>query len=95
MASEKNALGHCERCGWRYPLAQLLYEVQPDKEDLRVCPECFDPYNVRSDPEAYNVDEDTSLDDPTFDVDRVSMFSWAPVGNVEPLRAYVLYTWLG
>lgn len=77
------------------PLAKLRYEVQPDRESLRVCSDCFDPYNVRGDPSVIQTDEDTSLEDPIYDVETPTLFAWGPVGNVSPLRMDVLYFWLG
>lgn len=42
-ASEKNAIGNCDRCGFRYPLKKLRKETTHDMlQNLRVCPECFD-----------------------------------------------------
>lgn len=93
MASEKNAIGHCERCGWQYPLVKLLYEVQPNKEPIRVCKSCLDPWNVRDDPDAFDVEEDTSLEDPVFDENISSMWAWSPVGNLAPLRVLTRYVW--
>lgn len=42
-ASEKNAIGNCDRCGFRYMLRELRKE-RHDAHDrpLRVCPECWD-----------------------------------------------------
>lgn len=94
MASEKNAIGNCKRCGFRFPLRKLLYEVQPNREELRVCKECFDPYNIRDDADAFNTDEDQSLDDPTFNADESSMFAWAPVGNVIAVSLQNKFQWL-
>lgn len=44
FASEKNALGICDRCGLPYALKKLRKEVVKGKiVNLRVCPSCFDP----------------------------------------------------
>lgn len=93
MASEKNAIGHCERCGFQYPLAKLSYETQPDKEPLRVCRTCFDPWNPRSDPDAFDVEEDFSLEDPVFDENFSSMWSWPTAGNLPPVSVLTRYVW--
>jgi NAD-dependent SIR2 family protein deacetylase len=93
MASEKNAISHCERCGWQYPLAKLTYENQPNKEPLRVCRSCYDPWNTRDDPDAFDVEEDTSLEDPVFDENFSSMWAWAPVGNVPVMTITTRYVW--
>ena len=94
MASEKNAIGHCQRCGFQYPLRKLSFEVQPNKEELRVCRDCLDPYNIRDDADAYQHDEEMSLDEPRFNQDASSMFAWGPVGNVIPVSLSNRYSWL-
>lgn len=44
FASEKRALGICDRCGFTYPLRELLFEYIRDRRvNFRVCPECYDP----------------------------------------------------
>lgn len=95
MASAKNAIGHCERCGFQYPLTKLYAEAQPNKEPLYVCKTCLDPYNVRSDPEQFIGEaEDMSVDDPIFNEDKSSMWAWGPVGNVFPVVSSCKYRWL-
>ena len=95
MASEKNPLGHCWRCGFQYPLRKLIYEHQPNKEPIRVCKSCFDPLNVRNDPEQWLAkEEDTSLDDAKFQENFSSMFSWDSVGNLPPVIVSTSYFWL-
>jgi len=42
-ASEKNAFGICDRCGFRYKLVKLRKERSNlNMQNLRVCPECWD-----------------------------------------------------
>ena len=95
MASEKNAIGHCRRCGFEYPLRKLRTESQPNKEDIRVCRSCFDPYNVRDDADQYtNKVEDMSIERPEFVSQFSSMFAWEPVGNLPPVVVSTKYFWL-
>jgi len=48
-ASEKNAIGLCDRCGFRYPLRKLRKEMDNlVRQNLRVCPECWDEDHPQS-----------------------------------------------
>jgi hypothetical protein len=40
-ARGSKAWGHCQRCGFRYLLNELVADGQI--EDLQVCVECYDP----------------------------------------------------
>jgi len=43
-ASNKRALGICDRCGFQYKLKELKSEVvKHTKNNLLVCKDCFDP----------------------------------------------------
>lgn len=43
FASEKKAIGECDRCGVTYPLKELKFQIiRMKKTNLRVCPECLD-----------------------------------------------------
>jgi len=43
FASEQNAIGICDRCGWEYPLKDLRKErINLNISNVRVCPECWD-----------------------------------------------------
>jgi hypothetical protein len=44
FASGKHSIAECDRCGQRYKLKQLKFEVIKTKlYQLKVCPECWDP----------------------------------------------------
>jgi len=44
FASGKNSIAECDRCGQRYKLKKLKFEVIKTKQyKLNVCPECWDP----------------------------------------------------
>ena len=43
FASEKRAIGNCDRCDSTYPLKELKFLViRMKKTNLRVCPSCFE-----------------------------------------------------
>lgn len=43
FSSGKLSIGHCDRCGFRFKLAQLKTLVIKTKEvNIRVCPECWE-----------------------------------------------------
>jgi hypothetical protein len=43
FASEKRAIGDCDRCGLTYPLKELKFvTIRMKKTNIRVCPECFE-----------------------------------------------------
>ena len=49
FASEKKAFGFCDRCSFRYPLKKLkTYVVLGKIINQRVCPECWEPDNIRN-----------------------------------------------
>ena len=44
FASGKHSIAQCDRCGFRFKLKQLKFEVIKTKlYQLKVCPECWDP----------------------------------------------------
>ena len=45
-ASGKYAYGICDRCGFKYPLGEL----QKEWNNLKTCPECFEPRSPQLDP---------------------------------------------
>ena len=49
FASEKKAFGFCDKCGFRYDLKKLrTYVVLGKIINQRVCPECWEPDNIRN-----------------------------------------------
>jgi hypothetical protein len=75
-ASGKNAFGFCDRCGFRYPLADLRREtINENLVNIRTCPRCHDEdhpqYRVGRrdyhDPQALrNPRSDTAQDDSRY-----------------------------
>lgn len=44
FASEKIAIGNCDRCGFTRPLRTLkTLTIRMKKVNIRVCPECWEP----------------------------------------------------
>ena len=44
FASDKTAIGLCDRCGITYPLKELKYlTIRLKRTNWRVCPSCFEP----------------------------------------------------
>lgn len=52
FASNKNAYGICDRCGFRYGLRELRKEWN----GLKTCPECFEPKHPQLEPILQPVD---------------------------------------
>jgi hypothetical protein len=89
FASEKRAFGFCDRCGFRYDLKKLkAYVVLGKIINQRVCPECWEPDNIRNwvgiigaqkvanDPQALrNPRPDTNLNDSR------GLFAWNPIAS--------------
>jgi hypothetical protein len=85
FAAGRLAWGTCDRCGFRYHLKELQYEIQDQHfNGLRVCPTCKDEDHpqlrlgekIITDPEA--------LFDPRPDLNRaqsIGFFGWRPVGH--------------
>ena len=67
----RRAYGFCDRCGFRYDLAELQYEVvKLKKTGLRVCPTCFDPDHPQLQLGMYPVIDPQALREPRVDVNQ-------------------------
>lgn len=65
---KKQPHGFCDRCGFRYDLNELRYELSPQgRPTYRVCSTCFDPIHPQDVPFVF-VPERESLDDPRPDL---------------------------
>lgn len=43
FASEKKAIGDCDRCGITWPLKQLKFlTIRMKRTNIRVCPDCYE-----------------------------------------------------
>jgi len=85
FAGGKHAFGFCDRCGFRYPLNELLWEMEDKRRNgLRVCAPCHDPDHPQSQLGRFRVYDPQTLRDPRADLSKVqsqSLFGWNPVGD--------------
>lgn len=82
-ASGKHAWGICDRTGFRYPLADLVYEYQNGvRTGIRVGRDIADPDHPQNFIGRVRTDDAQTLRDPRPDqlTDR-GLFGWDPVGN--------------
>lgn len=85
-ASSAHAWGLCDRCGFRYKLSALQYEVYDMRPNgLRTCPDCTDIDQPQLQLGMVKVDDPQSLYDPRPDIDRqtsTTYFGWMPCGGL-------------
>jgi hypothetical protein len=71
FAAGERAFAFCDRCGFRYPLGELQFEVVKLKRTgLKVCPTCFDPDHPQLQLGMYPVEDPQALREPRVDVNR-------------------------
>jgi hypothetical protein len=84
-ARGRHAYGFCDRCGFRYDLGELKFQmVNREKTGLKVCPDCMD-----IDHEQLRVGEVSTLDPQALHLPRPdqsqgesqALFGYNPVGN--------------
>ena len=83
-ARGKYAYGFCDKTGFRYPLGELVYEVQKGvKTGLRVGRDIFDPDQPQNWVAVIPVSDPQALFDPrpTGATSGRGLFSWDPVGD--------------
>ena len=69
FASGKFSNAECDRCGQRYKLKQLKFEVIKTKlYQLKVCPECWDPDHPQLQLGMYPVDDPQAVRQPRPDL---------------------------
>ena len=72
FASGKYSISQCDRCGFRFKLKQLKFEVIKTKlYQLKVCPECWDPDQPQLQLGMYPVDDPQALRNPRRDTTYV------------------------
>jgi hypothetical protein len=85
FAQGKRAYGFCDRCGFRYDLPELKYEIWDRfRRNLRVCPSCWDPDHPQLRLGDHPFSDPQTLRDPRPDNAKAGsqqLFSWKPVGN--------------
>ena len=68
FATGKIALGICDRCGLTYYLKELRKEIVKGKiNNLKVCPDCFDPDHPQLHLGELPIDDPQALRDPRPD----------------------------
>ena len=68
FATGKIALGICDRCGFQYYLKELRKEtIKGVINNLKVCPECFDPDHPQLHLGEHPVDDPQAIRDPRPD----------------------------
>jgi len=68
FASGKFSIAECDRCGQRFKLKQLKFEVIKTKlYQLKVCPECWDPDHPQLQLGMYPVDDPQAVRQPRRD----------------------------
>lgn len=84
-ASGKHAFGFCDRCGFRYPLAELKFEIEDNtRNGLRVCGDCKDPDHPQLQLGRFRIFDPQTLNQPRPDLglsSTNSLFGWNPVGD--------------
>jgi len=69
FASGKHSIAECDRCGQRYKLKQLKFEVIKTKlYQLKVCPECWDPDHPQLQLGMFPVDDPQAVRQPRPDI---------------------------
>ena len=82
FAKGKRAFRFCDRTGFRYPLKDLVYEIDNGVPNgLRVGKDVVDPDHPQNHLDRARTDDPQSLDDPRPDTTIESLFGWTPVGN--------------
>ena len=73
FASGKYSIAECDRCGQRYKLKQLKYEVIKTKlYQLKVCDECWDPDQPQLQLGMYPIDDPQAVRQPRPDLTYVT-----------------------
>lgn len=90
-ATGEYTYGYCDRCDFRYPLKDLKTEVVHGvTNNLRICPECWNPDHPQLFLHEVRVDDPRPVWDPRPDkglADSRRLFAWDPVGsNIPTLR---------
>lgn len=84
-ASGKHAFGFCDRCGFRYALADLKKEMENGNfNGLRVCIECKDQDHPQLRLGTFQINDPQALRDPRPDTGEDAsrrFFGWRPVGH--------------
>lgn len=81
----KKAWGICDKTGFRYKLADLVYEIRDGRRTgMRVGKDVVDPDHPQNFIGRVRADDNQSLHDPRPDINRDdanAIWGWNPVGN--------------
>lgn len=85
-AKGKYAFGFCDRCGFRYDLGDLKFQVYKGRNvNLKVCSECWDPDQPQLWLGTFPVNDPQALRDPRPDIAQTqsrALFGWIPVDSI-------------
>ena len=86
FASGKKAVAMCDRCGCKYLLKTLKYEVVKQKRTgLLVCTDCWDPDHPQLMLGTFPISDPQALRNPRVDTGAAASrdISWIPVDVIE------------
>lgn len=90
-AAGKEAFGFCDRCGFRYDLAELQPQIESEKPNgFLFCEACNDVDHPQLQLGKYRIVDPQALEDPRPDTgqeDSRGLFGWRPVGDNVTLKA--------
>lgn len=82
FAKGKHAFGYCDRTGFRYPLKDLVYEIENGvRTGLRVGRDVMDRDHPQNHLDKTDTNDPQALEDPRPDTFIDGLFGWNPVGN--------------
>jgi len=87
FASGKKAFGFCSRCGFRYDLKDMNFQIIKQKRtDLLVCPECLDIDHEQLMLGSFPIHDPQALrnprPEPTLVQSRDIQWGWNPVASL-------------
>jgi hypothetical protein len=82
FAKGKHAWGICDRTGFRYPLGDLVYEIENGVPNgLRVGRDVVDQDHPQNHLDKTDTHDPQGLEDPRPDTAVEGLFGWNPTGN--------------
>lgn len=82
-ASGKNQGALCDRCGFRYPYA----EIKAEWTGLRVCPDCWEPKHPQLEPTKKDLSDPKPLRHPRPDTHEEAIDPSELLENIKPSTA--------
>ena len=90
-ASGKYAYGICDRCGFKYPLGEL----QKEWNNLKTCPECFEPKSALLDPLPHVADPQALYDPRPDTVTQTAALGVVTTNNISEFDSKGVYLGTG